>query len=257
MGGWAELKRVLRNGNLRARPLLVGLDFDGTLAPLALRPGRARLSRGTRGLLSRLAAKRSVRLAVLSGRGLADVKARVGLRRVTCAGNHGLEIEGPGVRWSHPGALAARSAAQGAARALERRLRDFPGAELENKGLTLSVHYRLVPAAARPGLRRLLLRAVGPHAGRLELAPGKQVREVRPRVRWNKGHALLKIARLMGGGPGLLFVGDDRTDEEGFRVLGRRAVTVRVGSAARSAARFLLRRRERVEDLLRLLCGRP
>lgn len=70
---------------------------------------------------------------------------------------------------------------------------------------------------------------------------------------WSKGHALLKIARDAGRAKRVLFVGDDRTDEEGFRILGSRVITVKVGRAGKTSARFRLGRQEEVRRLLELL----
>ena len=107
MSGWPQLKVRLHGRKPRAR-LIVGLDFDGTLAPMARRPHQASLPPETRALLRRLARKRGAIVAVVSGRGLADLKSRVKVPGAYMAGNHGLEIEGPGLSWTHPGAEAQR-----------------------------------------------------------------------------------------------------------------------------------------------------
>lgn len=255
MGGWRELKTFLERGGLPGRRLLVSLDFDGTLAPLASRPAQARLPLRMRALLLRLAERPAVRLAIVSGRSLADVRRRVAVPGIHYAGNHGLEIEGPSLLWRHSVVRTTRPIVSGLAMQLRERVRGMRGVFIEDKGSTLSVHYRLAPPGTRPRLRELVVRALRPHAGRLALASGKMTLEVRPKVAWNKGHAILKIAGLIGGVPGLLFVGDDRTDEDGFRVLGRRAATVRVGSARGSAARFRLKGQGQVQGLVELLCG--
>src|SRR5512135_2546299 len=89
---WEKVKKELNN-----RPLVVFLDFDGTLAPLAATPDRAVLPAGLKRVLKALAASPHTRLAFVSGRTLRDLKKKVGLRNVVYAGNHGLEISGPGI----------------------------------------------------------------------------------------------------------------------------------------------------------------
>ncbi|MBI4371403.1 MAG: trehalose-phosphatase [Elusimicrobia bacterium] len=257
MKGWRQLEREIKRGRSDPRGLVVGLDFDGTLAPLAPHPSLARLPAKTRRLLARLARRPRVRLAIVSGRGLADVRRLVGLKGVHYAGNHGLQILGPGFCWRHPRTRAAAADVRALARRLERPLRDFPRTHVENKGPTLSVHYRGMAPRLEPALHAAVTRALRPFARSLRLAAGKKTWEARPKARWNKGHALLKIARLARPGGRLLFVGDDRTDEEGFLALGRRAVTVRVGPASRTAARFLLKGRRDVDCLLQFLCRLP
>jgi trehalose-phosphatase len=194
-----------------------------------------------------------IRLAIVSGRSLSDIKARMGLRGVHYSGNHGLEIEGPGCVWSHPGAGAALGDVQGVARDLSDALKAYRGTLLENKCLTLSVHYRGMPAKSCWALRELLVNSLRPYARSLMLASGKKTWEIRPRVEWNKGHALLRIARSVGRGSNLMFVGDDGTDEEGFRILKGRAITVRVGPTQESRANFHLRSQTQVHSLLELL----
>ncbi len=234
--------------------LLLGLDFDGTLAPLARSPQRARMGEGIRSLLRRLALRPRVRVAVVSGRALDDVKAKVGLSRIYYVGNHGLEIEGPGVRWTHPRAKGVSRSMQRAAVSIERLLRDFPGSFLENKHYTLSVHYReLSSRCSVRELRRRLMAALRSCREPLRLARGNKVWELRPRFRWDKGSAMVELQRRLPGRCLKVFVGDDRTDEEAFNTLGARAVTVRIagsGGDPGSAALFGLRSQAEIEPFL-------
>lgn len=228
---------------------LVALDFDGTLSPLVRRPQAAKLPTRTRRLLLRLSRLPGVRLAFVSGRALADLSKRVRVPGAFYSGNHGLEIRGPGLAWSHPGATVPEL--RRAARDLRRVCELFPGTLLEDKRLTLAFHYRGMAAGAVPALRAALRRALSPY--RLELRGGKKTFEVRPRVAWNKGDAVLKIARAANAGRRIVFVGDDRTDEDVFALLRPRGVTVKVGPGP-TAARFRVRRQEDVVGLLEFLC---
>lgn len=234
--------------------LLLGLDFDGTLAPLAPRPDLARLPARNRALLELLRDKRSVELAVISGRGLDDVRRKVGIPGIIYSGNHGLEIDGPYGRWIHPQARILRRILEPIARDLEDTLGRFPGVIVENKGLTLSVHYRALPKAIpKPPLFAVLRKFVEPHEARLRLSQGHMVWEVRPRIPWDKGHALLKLLKPGRRRWTAAFVGDDSTDEECFRTLGQEALTVRVGFARRSNARFRIRRQQDVSQFLEFI----
>lgn len=231
--------------------LLLGLDFDGTLAPLAGRPELARLPARNRAILEGLKRKRSVLLAVISGRALKDVRRKVGVRGIYYAGNHGLEIAGPDGLWVHPQARALSRMMQVVARDLCQTIGKFPGILVENKGLTLSVHYRNLPRAIpRAPLHAMLLKLVEPYRSRLKITTGRKVWEVRPRLDWDKGHALLKLLRPMRRRWTAALIGDDNTDEEGFRTLGPEALTVRVGLSRRSAARFRVKRQKDVGKFL-------
>ena len=106
--------------------MLVALDYDGTLAPIAGTPEAARLPPQTADVLSELAASDRFSVAVVSGRSLADLKGRLGLD-VIYVGNHGLEIEGPGISFVHPEAEALRGAIDQACWDLEAAFEGVPG----------------------------------------------------------------------------------------------------------------------------------
>ena len=199
--------------------LVLLLDFDGTLAPIVDRPELAEMPPRTRRALERLMALDGVTAAVVSGRGLADVRERAALGDVAYAGNHGMEIEGAGMRRIHPEAAAARPELEAAAARIMAELEGMDGAFLEDKGLTLSIHYRRAPEQ-EANVREIVLEAVDGQPG-LAVTEGKMVLEVRPRVEWDKGRAVLFLLRQMrppAEAP-VLYLGDDRTDEDAFRAL--------------------------------------
>ncbi|MBW3570537.1 MAG: trehalose-phosphatase [Gemmatimonadetes bacterium] len=199
--------------------LVLLLDFDGTLAPIVDRPELAAMPDRTRRALDRLMGMDGVAVAVVSGRGMADVRDRAAIPGIAYAGNHGMEIEGAGLHRIHPEAEAARPQLQAVAATVEAALEEIDGAFLEDKGLTLSIHYRLAPDHAEE-VREIVLKAAG---GRpeLQVTEGKMVLEVRPRVEWHKGKAVLFLLDQMRPPPDapVLYLGDDRTDEDAFRAL--------------------------------------
>lgn len=212
--------------------MLVALDFDGTLSPIVDRPEDARLHEAVVEPLRRLADRADTVTAIVSGRGLDDVRSRVGLDGIYYAGNHGFEVEGPDIDRVHPAAEEARPALEAAAAALAAALVDEAGTEVEDKGATLSVHYRRADA---PDAGARVRTAVERHARRpgLRVTAGKMVFEVRPDVDWDKGRAvalLLEVATTKTGDDGAIsipgaprlpaiFIGDDRTDEDAFAVV--------------------------------------
>ncbi|HYH80901.1 MAG TPA: trehalose-phosphatase, partial [Longimicrobium sp.] len=136
--GWADAWR-------RTGRLVLLLDFDGTLAPIVDLPSLAAMPDATRRALERLMALPGVEVAVVSGRGLADVRERAGIPGIAYAGNHGMEIHAGGVDRVHAEAAAARPVLERAARELADAVAPIPGAFVEDKQLTLSVHFRLSP----------------------------------------------------------------------------------------------------------------
>jgi trehalose 6-phosphate synthase/phosphatase len=218
---------------LADRPVLaLFLDFDGTLTPIVERPADAALSAEARAILEQADRSGHVETVVVSGRTLADVRERVGIPGLTYVGNHGLEIEGPGIRFRHPESTRFVTALSRAAAALESlRVR---GGWVERKGLTLSWHTRSIPSGQRPAAEQAaasLLRRFGLHVTR-----GVFVIEGRPPVQWHKGSAVLHILVHRHGEAWpsrvrALYVGDDTTDEDAFRSLRGLGRSIRVGTS--------------------------
>ncbi|MGH7483578.1 MAG: trehalose-phosphatase [Longimicrobiales bacterium] len=211
---------------LRARrdagALLLALDFDGTLAPIVPRPADARIVTESRTAIRRLVARGDTHVAVVSGRALDDARARLDIEGLYLAGNHGLEIEGPGVARQQPEAAAARPALVACAARLAVALADHDGVEIEDKGLTLSVHYRRATSpGAGDSVRAAVARVCDDPA--LRASDGKMVVEIRPDVDWDKGRATRFLLDTLGGDAAAelpaIFIGDDRTDEDAFRAL--------------------------------------
>jgi trehalose 6-phosphate phosphatase len=200
--------------------LVLLLDFDGTLAPIVDRPELAAMPEPTRRALERLMARPGVEVAVVSGRGLADVRERAAIPGIAYAGNHGMEIHGPGIDRIHPEAAAARPVLERAAAELGEALQGIPGAFVEDKVLTLSVHHRMTPRDRVAEVHAIVRRVAEPLEG-VHLTEGKEVLEVRPNVDWNKGKAVLFLLDQMRPPPQapILYFGDDRTDEDAFRAL--------------------------------------
>lgn len=196
-------------------------------------------------------------VAVISGRALGDLRARVRLPGVVYGGCHGLEIQGPGLRFRHP---RARSAA---AAAVNRRLvagaRTIPGARVEFKRLVVTLHYRAV-APSRHAAVRAFAASVARAVPGFVVISGRRIFDFVPNVRWDKGRAVRWIVRrarraLPPGPPVVLYVGDDTTDEAAFAAVGRGGITVHVGDGPTRAAHTVRGVREVHALLRRLLCA--
>lgn len=219
------------------------LDYDGTLVPIAPTPAKATLPPATRRLLWHLARAPDLRLGLISGRSLSDLKRMVRLPRLIYAGNHGLELQGRGLSFTHPRIRTIRPVMRRLARQLEEALQDVPGAWVERKGATLSVHWRAV--SSRPAQRRLH-RAVARATlalrlrRQIRLTRGKRVIEIRPAVNWDKGQIIRWLLRRTGGGGAqerLLYFGDDQTDEDAFQAVRQlHGEPIAVGRPKRSTA---------------------
>lgn len=227
-------------------PRIIMLDIDGTLAPIAPRPQDAVVPPATRRVIALLASRPGVHVALVSGRGAADARRLVSVGNVWVIGNHGIEIVGPdGETEVAPEAEPYRGAMSQASRKIASAVTHVAGVTLEDKVWTLSLHYRLADAGVVPRLKAALDAIAQQHG--LRITEGKGVYELRPPVALHKGTAVLALARRLGGlvpGTAVVFVGDDRTDEDAFEVLRREnpdAVTIRIGDeSVATAAEFRL-----------------
>lgn len=229
--------QALRARVQAASRVLLALDFDGTLVPFTNRPEDAVLTPEAERVLLQLAAAPGTSVAVLSGRGLDDLKARVGPQMIR-AGNHGLEIEGAGLHFEHADARALAPAVERFCSRMEEMLEGIPGAWVERKGPTATVHYRQAPPDLKEWIEATVHLALGGYGMYLRIRAGWMVWEVLPRVRWDKGMALDLIVNHMGQPePLVVCIGDDLTDEDMF--LARPdAISIRVGGERKSSARY-------------------
>ena len=219
---WASFSSGIR----AASHILLLSDYDGTLTPIVSRPVDAILSSEARDKLNQLSERPNFSVGIISGRSLSDIKMMVGLKGIYYAGNHGLEIEGPGLNFVSPPARDAQSQIKDLSGQLSARLGSIEGVIIEDKGLSLSVHYRLVKEGEEKTIGDIFHQITTPwlNEGKIRVTSGKKVWEVRPPIDWNKGKAVETIIREIKKSPEskqplALYLGDDTTDEDAFKVL--------------------------------------
>lgn len=210
------------------------LDIDGTLLGFASRPTGVRVAAGLRAALTQLRRRAGGAVALVSGRPLTDIDRLFGGRAGIAAGLHGLEYRRP------DGRLIRHAVAPQRLDAARRRLQAFaarhPRTVLEDKDITLALHYRRAPELA--GAAGRVMRAARAAAGHgFVLQRGKSVIELKP-ARGDKGaviRVLLRTPPFRGRCP--VFLGDDTTDEPGFAaVTAAGGLAVKVGPGPTVAA---------------------
>lgn len=233
----AELTAPLRNAPREAAVLF---DVDGTLAPIVDDPAEASVPAPTREALRALA-RRFALVACVSGRRAAEARRLVGVDELAYAGNHGLEVLGPGDREPvlDPALGDRGRAASDFVAGLGPEELGAAGLRVEDKGPIQALHWR---RASDPGGAEHRAREVAERAMRVGLEPrwGRKVLELRPTVGIDKGTA---VRRLLDRDDleVALFAGDDRTDLDAFRALhelredGSLAVAVCIGIASDEA----------------------
>ncbi len=222
----------------RAPHVLIVLNFDGTLNPIQPDPRTVYLAQPMAETLRALASHERVSMALISGRERADLQARALVPGLIYIGNHGLEISGPGLLFVEPAALASRPAQQVLFAEFKNRMQAVPSVIVEDKGLTLSVHYRMAPPETHETIRQQVHAALANSSHPFQLTQGDMVYEIRPRGTWNKASAISWLQEKLAK-PGLLtiYAGDSPTDEEAFTALPE-VITIRVGPGTETVAKY-------------------
>jgi trehalose 6-phosphate phosphatase len=228
------------------------LDVDGTLLEYADHPGGVQVSPELAETLARLVDASAGAVALISGRAVSDVDRLFAPLVFPAAGQHGAERRrADGIYHRHPVLADGLRRVAGELAGFTAR---HPGVLLEDKGMSVALHFRL-----RPELRESVESEVSRVAGALGAAwtcqPGRQVYEIRPGGR-DKGTAIADfMAEPPFAGRVAVFVGDDLTDEQGFTVVNRHGgLSVKVG-AGETAAGWRLLDAEAVRQWLDVCAG--
>jgi len=197
-------------------------------------------------------------LAIISGRSLKDIKNMVGLKNIIYSGNHGLEIEGPKIKFKIPLPAGYTSVLRQIKNDLKKKLFTIKGAFLEDKGLSLSLHYRLVNKKNMALLKSIFDEATTAYRikNKIKIRPGKMMFEIRPPIKWDKGKIVLWLLRrerfvLKDNNLLPVYIGDDLTDEDAFGALKNKGLTVFVGGKKASRAKFYLKNHQEVREFLK------
>jgi len=225
--------------------VLLFLDYDGTLTAIAESPNKALLPKQTRTLLRRLSASSRCKLVIMSGRALRDIKERVGLTNIIYSGNHGLQMWGPGVQPHPPVSPAYKAVLKQIRTRLRKRLSLLKGVLIEDKELSIGLHYRQVNNAQISFVKTAFHQIAGPFltSNRIKVTAGKKVLEIMPSGQWNKGKGVLWLLRTCRAARHFqsivpVYVGDDITDEDAFKALKDTGPTVFVGPVKKSYADY-------------------
>jgi trehalose-phosphatase len=262
LSSWPEIVTRLKS----VKGILLLADYDGTLTPIVDRPEDAILTDDMRQILRSLSVLNNCTVGIISGRSLTDIIDRVGLISVVYAGNHGMEIKGlSGVLYVDPEVKKAQPIIHGLYKKLVKKLGRIKGVRVEDKGFSLSIHYRLVDEGILQKVRAIFENIVNDAqvSGVVRITHGKKVFEVRPAVDTNKGKAIKTLIdkykkdtaigskRLL-----LIYLGDDQTDEDGFKAIEEygNGISIFVGAPqAQSAARYFLNSPDEAAEFLRML----
>ena len=242
---WVHIKK-----RLQGRTIFLFLDFDGTLAPIASTPAKAHLPSETKKMLKQLhsVSMSNIKMIIMSGRDLEDIKRRVAIPGIIYAGNHGGQISGPGINWQHDFPATWKKKLQNLHAELSLAMKEIQGVVIEDKTISIAVHYRNIKNADMAGFQKALTEISSPYIASLfiKASVGKKVVELGLATTWNKGKAvnwLIRTIKLIGPIHACvpMFIGDDATDETAFKVLRNKGITIHVGTGKQSAASYWLK----------------
>ena len=223
--GWENIQKRIQT----AQNLFLFLDYDGTLTPIVSSPELAVCPREVKAVLERLRDSPHVLLAIISGRSLEDVREKVGIPGIIYVGNHGLDIQNPAGIHQKKLSPSREKELRKIIQTLQESFGEIPGILFENKGPILAIHYRNVAQRYFAWIHKRLKETLEKWKGRWKIAHGKMVFEIRPEVDFHKGKAVKEI--LKGASKDLLpiYLGDDQTDEDAFREVKGRGISIFVG----------------------------
>jgi len=253
LNDWDLIKDKIKN-----KYLFIFLDFDGTLVPIVATPDKAALSGEARALLTEISNSTRARIAFITGRTVSDIKNKISLKNAIYSGNHGLEIEGPKIKFEPVVSPRFRKVLEKIRNNFKARTASFNGILIEDKGLSLSFHYRLAEKKQIPQIKTIFheVTIIPMVRNEIKIKSGKMVLEVRPPVDWDKGKVVMwLLARQIFVSKATqvlpIYVGDDLTDEDAFKALYKKGLTIFVGEPKKSYAQYYLKNPNEVVDFLK------
>lgn len=212
------------------KPILF-FDYDGTLTPIVDDPDDAKLAEESKETIEELSKQLTV--AVVSGRGLDDLKAKVGIKSLIYAGSHGFEITGPGnLEMQYEKGREVLPQLDESEKVLKEKLEAINGCKVERKKYAIAVHYRNVAKEAVKEVKNTVFKEAE-RQDRLKLGKGKKILELKPDLDWHKGEALswlLENLNLKTADYQHIFFGDDITDEDALKVVQKNGIGILVGT---------------------------
>jgi alpha,alpha-trehalase len=232
--------------------LVIFLDYDGTLTPIVGRPEHAVLSSAMHECLSQLS--QHYLTIIISGRELANLKSHVNIPHIFYSGNHGFECEGPEqYNLTYQIGNEYIDDVNAVYQELYALFKNIKGCIVENKKFSLSVHYRLVNENLYEFISQQIDNALLNYPNLIRHY-GKKVFEVHPNIQWNKGIAaahILKQFKTKNNAIVPIYIGDDITDEDAFKKLGFRGITIKVtGEPLKTQAHYFLNSPMEVQEFL-------
>lgn len=249
---WNHIETIERRIR-ESSEILLFLDFDGTVSPIVKNPDEARIDSEVETILKTFIRSKKIRIIIISGRMLSELKKKIRVKGIDYVGNHGLEWELNGNYDRYPMDKNDFESLDSAKKLLSSIKLEFPDVYLQDKILSLSVHYRNLKNVGENEFKKKFYETLSkPRKNNaIHFREGKKVIDIYSKTGWNKGMAAKKIKKLLGD-PLAISMGDDTTDEDMFKKLND-GITVRVGKDSNSSAEFYVKNISEVTRFLNLV----
>lgn len=254
-----ELSAVLKK-QADKKYIFIFLDYDGTIVPIADRPGDVELPIYVKQLLKRISTKENFILSIVSGRALKDIRKLVGIKgRVIYVGNHGMEVSGMGMNFSCEVPAHFRKTISLIKSKVRKEIK-YKGLLVQDKYYTASFHYRMLSRMDQKKFIVSFKKVIAQYLrrGHLEVINGKKVFELCPDKKINKGYAVKHILDHFKKRYGIkrffsVFIGDDVTDSYGFKAVNKHGISISVGAVKKLKAKYCIKDPKDVYKFLGLL----
>ncbi len=240
-------------GWLKEKRLFLFFDFDGTLVPIQNDPSSCWLGNNIKKYIKKIANQKLAHVAVLSGRSLTDLKKRIDIKDIYYGGNHGLELEGPDLKFIHPEVKPLLKTIKNTKETIKKCVSHIPGVFLEDKKLSFTLHFRMADKIGKSTAKSIFKKIILNDLSNMpyKILKGKMVLELMPRIDWDKGRAVLYILENCKDKFFPLFIGDDITDETAFFALKGQGITIRVGRSKNTEAEYYIRSQGEIDNFFK------
>lgn len=224
----------------RKKKFLFLFDFDGVVSTIEDHPMAAKLKVGWKPILRKLAKHKAIDVGIVTGREYKDVRKRIGsVPGIYISSNHGYEVWKGGKKVFSIG-CEFKTPMHRMGREIWGELGKTNGVVIEIKDYSVAIHYRLAKGTQQRRIENAFQSIVKKYEfpRSLEILKGKKLMEARPRGFWDKGKSVNWISSNISPGSLIFYFGDDRTDEDAFKVMKNKGISVYVGGDKPSAAKY-------------------
>ncbi len=238
--------------HLKRKNIFLLFDFDGTLVPIKKNPENCYLSYELKKILQELNNK--IKIGIISGRDLQDLKKRISISDIYYSGSHGLQIEGLDIKYINPDARRLKPYINKIYKEVKNLTYEFRGTLIEKKNFSFTLHYRKVDTKKREELKNLFFDIMRNYnQDYIKILNGKMVFEVLPAVNWNKGNAVSLLLNSCKSEHFPIFIGDDITDETVFDEIKDRGLTIKVGYSKKTMAKYFIKNQREIYKLIKIM----